>query len=80
MISRFRLRDVFAPAIGLMMWLAMQQPASAQEFWTQALLAQTGTTKTALGWLIVLLCIGLGLMVVCRASLRQPADWKFWKK
>jgi len=39
---------------------------------TFALLAQTGGMKTAAGWLIVLLCIGLGgLLVVCRPSLRQ---------
>jgi hypothetical protein len=31
-------------------------------------LAQTGTTKTLVGWVIVLLCIGLGLLVVCRPS------------
>jgi hypothetical protein len=35
------------------------------------LLAQTGGGKTAVGWLIVLLCIGLGLLVVCRPSVRQ---------
>jgi hypothetical protein len=34
------------------------------------LLAQTGTTKTLIGWVIVLLCIGLGLLVVCRPSAR----------
>lgn len=31
-------------------------------------LAQTGTTKTLVGWVIVLLCIGLGLLVICRPS------------
>ena len=35
------------------------------------LLAQTGGTKTAVGWLIVLLCIGLGVLVVCRPSHRK---------
>ena len=35
------------------------------------LLAQTGTTKTLVGWVIVLLCIGLGLLVVCRPTGRQ---------
>ena len=35
------------------------------------LLGQTGSTKTAIGWLIVLLCIGLGLLVVCRPSGRK---------
>jgi hypothetical protein len=38
---------------------------------TFALLAQTGGGKTAVGWLIVLACIGLGLLVMCRPSLRQ---------
>ena len=37
----------------------------------QLILAQMGTTKTALGWLIVVLCIGLGLIVVCRPSNRK---------
>jgi hypothetical protein len=35
------------------------------------LIAQTGTTKTLIGWVIVLLCIGLGLLVVCRPSGRM---------
>ena len=43
---------------------------------TQELLAQTGTTKTAVGWVIVLLCIGLGLLVVCRPSVREAPDWR----
>jgi ABC-type sulfate transport system permease component len=37
------------------------------------LLAQTGGTKTAVGWAVVLLCIGLGLLVVCRPSERKAA-------
>ena len=37
----------------------------------QLIVAQMGTTKTALGWLIVVLCIGLGLIVVCRPSNRK---------
>jgi hypothetical protein len=41
----------------------------------QSLLAQTGTTKTAIGWLIVLLCIGLGLLVMARPGRKAP-DWK----
>jgi hypothetical protein len=40
------------------------------------LLAQTGTAKTAIGWLIVLLCIGLGLLVVCRPAARNPLKIK----
>ena len=39
-----------------------------------ALLAQTGGTKTAIGWALVLLCIGLGLLVVCRPSARKPPE------
>ena len=42
---------------------------------SQLLLAQTGTTKTAIGWLIVLLCIGLGVLVMCRPGRKAP-DWK----
>ena len=42
---------------------------------SQLLLAQTGTTKTAIGWLIVVLCIGLGLLVMCRPGRKAP-DWK----
>jgi len=38
---------------------------------TPVVLAQTGGTKTALGWVIVLLCIGLGLLVVCRPNSRN---------
>jgi hypothetical protein len=37
----------------------------------QIVLAQTGGTKTALGWVIVLICIGLGLIVVCRPNSRK---------
>ena len=44
-----------------------EQTASAQ-----ALIAQTGTTKTAIGWVIVLLCIGLGLLVMCRPGRKAP--------
>ena len=39
---------------------------------SQTLLAQTGTTKTAIGWVIVLLCIGLGLLVICRPGRKAP--------
>lgn len=37
----------------------------------QIVLAQTGSTKTAIGWLIVALCVGLGLIVVLRPSSRK---------
>ena len=40
------------------------------------ILAQTGGGKTAVGWLIVLLCIALGLLVVCRPSGRAKAETK----
>ena len=52
-------------------WLLSEQTASAQ-----VLLAQTGTTKTAIGWVIVLLCIGLGLLVICRTSARNVVEKK----
>ena len=48
------------------LWLATEQTASAQ-----ALLAQSGGAKTGIGWLIVLLGIGLGLIAVCRTSIRK---------
>ena len=51
------------------MILAAEQPASAAE-----LVAQTGTAKTAAGWVIALLCIGLGLLVVCRPSGRKSPN------
>jgi len=48
------------------LWLATEQTASAQ-----VLLAQSGTAKTGIGWLIVLLGVGLGLIAVCRPSVRK---------
>ena len=48
------------------LWLATEQSASAQ-----VLLAQSGTAKTGIGWLIVLLGVGLGLIAVCRTSVRK---------
>jgi len=53
-------------------WLASAQFAAAQTVNDPLLLAQTGTTKTAIGWGIAALCIGLGLLVVCRPSVRNP--------
>jgi hypothetical protein len=50
--------------------------ASDQTAFAQLLLAQTGGGKTAIGWLIVLLCIVLGLLIVCRPSSRTPANGK----
>ncbi|HEY2413199.1 MAG TPA: hypothetical protein VGI40_13195 [Pirellulaceae bacterium] len=70
----FTLRPLVAiPAAGL--WLAGEQTASAQ-----TLLAQTGTAKTAIGWGVVLLCIGLGLLFVCRPNNRNPLEKKKAKK
>jgi len=44
---------------------------SSSFLFEQIVLAQTGGTKTAVGWLIVLLCVGLGILVVCRSSARK---------
>jgi hypothetical protein len=38
------------------------------------ILAQTGVAKTAIGWLLVLLAIVLGLIVVCRPNSRKLSD------
>jgi hypothetical protein len=54
-----------------MSWLAAEQSASAQ-----VLLAQSGAAKSILGWLLVLLCLALGLVVVCRPSGRKDPDAK----
>ena len=37
-----------------------------------AVLAQTGTTKTIVGWVLVLLCLALALLVVGRPNAREP--------
>ena len=50
-------------------WQAIEQVASAQ-----SLLGQTGIAKTMIGWLLVLLAIGLGLLVVLRPSGRKSPD------
>jgi hypothetical protein len=44
----------------------MEQTASAQ-----VLLAQSGGAKTGIGWLVVLLCVGLGLIAVLRPGVRD---------
>ena len=62
--------NVFLSSV--VVWLASVQVAAAQTIVSPTLLAQTGTTKTAIGWGIVALCIGLGLLVVCRPSVRNP--------
>jgi cobalamin biosynthesis protein CobD/CbiB len=60
---------------GLFCWLAAEQTASAQ-----ILLAQSGTAKTILGWLLSLLAIALGLLVVCRPSSRKDQGAKEKKR
>jgi len=72
-----RLNLVFATSL---VWLAGQQAASADTLNLPAILGQTGTAKTAAGWGIVALCIGLGLLVVCRPSIRNPLKPKKAKK
>jgi hypothetical protein len=63
------LRSSQMTACGAGLWLVSEQTASAQ-----TLLAQTGGGKTAVGWVIVLLCIALGLLVVCRPSGREKPE------
>ena len=67
------LRSPFIPALTAALWLTVAQPASAQ-----VLLAQSGTAKTGIGWLIVLLGVGLGLIAVCRPSVRKGDKRKWW--
>jgi len=64
-IRRF-LRPSLMIAAVIAAWLAGEPAASAQE-----IVAQTGMAKTAIGWVVVLLAIGLGLLVVCRPSGRR---------
>ena len=49
-------------------------------FTSATLLSQTGTTKTAAGWGIVALCIGLGLLVICRPNGRNVVEKKWATK
>lgn len=58
--------------LALALWLAREQTVSAQD--APLLIAQTGTAKTAIGYLLVLLGILLGMLVVCRPSWRKPAE------
>ena len=74
-MSRSLMQSAMRLAFGILLWTGIQQPASAQ-----VLLAQSGTAKTAVGWVIVLLCIGLGLLVVCRPSARKVTNFKLVKK
>lgn len=50
-------------------WLASEQAAQAQ-----ALLAQSGAAKTAVGYALFFLAVILALLVVCRPSGRQ---WQY---
>jgi hypothetical protein len=63
------LQTVSTFIFGMAAWLAAERTASAQ-----VVFAQTGTAKTAVGWTLVLLCIALGLIVVCRPNRRKPVD------
>lgn len=56
-------------ALSAALWLAVEQPAQAG-----LLLAQTGAAKTAIGWLLVVLCLALALIVVCRPSRRKRLE------
>lgn len=58
--------------VTLALWLACVPSASAQD--APLLIAQTGMAKTAIGYLLVLLGILLGMLVVCRPSWRKPAE------
>jgi hypothetical protein len=65
---------------GLAVWFASPSVGDAQELATvlhrSVLIAQTGAAKTAVGWLIVLLCLLLGLLVVCWPTRRKSPDKK----
>jgi hypothetical protein len=63
------LRGSLTAGFGLASWLAGEQMASAQ-----VILAQSGVAKTMVGWLLVLLAIGLGVLVVCRPSGRRSPE------
>jgi hypothetical protein len=60
------LRLPIVSLIGGFAWLAAEQPAAAQ-----ALLAQGGMAKTAIGYVLVFLALLLMLLVVCRPSSRK---------
>jgi hypothetical protein len=62
-----------ALAAFLLVFPLLTKVAVAQSTVATPLLAQTGATKTAIGWLIVLLCIGLGLLVMLRPSGRKSS-------
>lgn len=54
-----------------------KSPLGIWEVWENVgtswlVVAQTGTTKTLIGWVLVLLCLGLALLVVGRPNAREP--------
>ena len=59
-------RTIPLAVVGLLVWLALQQEASAQ-----VLLAQTGMAKTAVGWTIVAVALIFALLVVGLPSWRK---------
>lgn len=63
------LRNVVLAALVGVIWQAGEQAVHAQ-----ALLAQTGAAKTAIGYALFLLSVILGLLVICRPSGRQ---WQY---
>ena len=69
MLIHRSLRPALTFAIASAMWLSAEQPAQAG-----LLLAQTGAAKTAIGWLLVVLCLALALLVVCRPSRRKRLE------
>lgn len=64
------LRDL--STLGDLPGLAFPMPAMAFSELSWTVLAQTGTTKTIIGWVLVLLCLALALLVVGRPNAREP--------
>jgi hypothetical protein len=69
------LRSTIVASIGFACWLAAEQTASAQTR-LPVLLAQSGGAKTAIGWLLVLLCLLLALLAICWPAKRKWPDAK----
>jgi hypothetical protein len=63
---RWTVRRGMELLLALGVWLWLVPPAAAQ-----GLIAQSGAAKTGIGWLVVLLGVGLGLLAVCRPSIRK---------
>jgi hypothetical protein len=60
-------RGLLVGVFGALLLAAFEQEASAQT----VLLAQGGGTKTAIGYVLVFLCLLLGLLVMLRPSKRK---------